>query len=162
MKAVELFEQIRDIPYMIPLSASQEDNCCSGKAARLKRVLEEIGYETRYRVCDFQWSNLPLPEALLHIPHESNSTHVYLEVKIDETWIDVDPTWDPGLKHVFPIATWDGRTGTKIAVKPLRLYSHGESRRIMEEPDPIQTEKDLEKNGVFYKKFNEWLESQRV
>ncbi len=47
------FTKIRDIPYRIPLSSEEEDQCCTGKHKRLFGVLQEAGYKIRWRVCTF-------------------------------------------------------------------------------------------------------------
>lgn len=48
-----------------------------------------------------------LPRHVMDVPHEDDSTHVYLEVFVDGKWINVDPTWDPQLRDILPIAEWD-------------------------------------------------------
>jgi hypothetical protein len=76
---VEEFNRVRDIPYRIPLSPDEPDNCCSGKAERLHKVFTDAGYEVRDRVCTFRWNDLNLPKELLEVPHEDECTHSYLE-----------------------------------------------------------------------------------
>lgn len=162
MDIVKTFEEIRDVPYRIPVAEGEVDNCCSGKVMRLKAALDKAGYKTRYRVCDFRWSDLPLPEEVSSVEHEDESTHVYLEVLMQNKWIDLDPTWDSGIQDVFPISYWDGVSSTPIAVPSVGLYSHEESRQIMEEPDTSDVEYDLKRNGDFYKALNEWLARKRA
>lgn len=159
---VEAFREIRDIPYRIPLSAHETDDCCSGKANRLMRVCKEAGIEVRYRVCSFQWSDLGLPDALQQIPHENDCTHVYLEMLIEDHWVVVDPTWDCALEGLLPVSTWNGETDTVIGVPVRDVFSLEESLRIMNESNVDKViEDDLKKNGAFYKAFNEWLELYR-
>lgn len=68
---ISTFNQIRDVPYRIPLSTKEPDACCSGKAKLLKEALEKE-YKVRYRVVDFLWSELGLPKELLSVKHEDN------------------------------------------------------------------------------------------
>ena len=140
---IHSFENIRDIPYSIPLSIGAVDNCCSGKMKRLKAVLENAGYTTKYRICSFRWSDMDLPEKVTSVRHADNSTHVYLEVLVDGEWINVDPTWDPGIAAILATAHWDGKNSTSIAVKALSLFSDGESRKIMEGGTEEETLDDL-------------------
>lgn len=91
---IDIFNTIRDIPYRIPLSSKEKDECCSGKHIQLKNIFENMGIKSRFRVCSFQWSDMNLPEKITHIPHEDNSTHVYLEVFIENNWKNIDATWD--------------------------------------------------------------------
>lgn len=160
-KTIKIFQQIRDVHYRIPLSESEPNNCCSGKALRLKEELEKAGYSARYRVCDFKWSDLSLPEEILLVPHNDLTQHVYLEVQKEGEWLDVDPTWDSGLHKILPISEWDGKSSTAIAVKPIKLYSHKKSMEIMEQPDPEEEKEVLKKNVDFYEAFNDWLERER-
>lgn len=149
-----VFNSIRDIPYRIPLSPDEPDACCSGKAKALKSWLDEHGYESRYRVVDFRWSDMPLPPEVAGVPHADDSTHVYLEALLDGVWRDLDPTWDAGLAGTLPVAEWDGRTDTPVAVPIRSLRSHEESARIMSggwDGD------DILANGEFYRAFDDWL-----
>ncbi len=161
MQLIESFNQIRDLPYSIPLSFEGEDNCCNGKSKRFFQMLKDTGYKVRYRVCSYLWEELPLPKEILNIPHDPNPAHVYLEVFIDNKWINLDPTWDPGLKNILPVNTWDGRSDTRIAVNPIKLFSLKESARIMSDQPKELIEEDLAKNKEFYKAFNEWITSIR-
>ncbi len=162
MRVVELFNSIRDIPYKISLSLNEEDTSCSGKCIRLKHVFERVGYEVRYRVVEFRWSDMAIPREILDIPHDDNSTHVYLEVLVHEQWVKVDPTWDKKLAAVVPIAEWDGVNDTAVAVPVLAEYDLIKSQDVMERSDKNEVVEDLKKNGEFYKKLNEWLESVRL
>lgn len=161
MNIVETFNAIRDVPYRIPLSANETDNCCSGKARRLKAIFDKEGYETRYRVCEFRWSTLGLPESVLRVPHADLSTHVYLEVKIENEWVDVDATWDMAINSVLKANEWDGRSNTTIAVPVFTKYNEEKSEKIMKEETAEIIEKDLQINRGFYKAFNSWLEQNR-
>lgn len=162
MELEHLFQAVRDIPYRIPLSPNEPDQCCSGKVRQLKHALDAAGYTTRYRVCDFAWSDLPITPEVLAILHDNRSTHVYLEVQRGAAWLAVDPTWDNALHTLFPIASWDGTTSTSLAVTPIHLYSETESAHIMEHEDAAATAKDLQRNGMFYAALNAWLQTRRT
>ncbi len=161
MSIIRTFEKVRDIPYRIPLSLNEEDDCCSGKHKKLYDALTTQGYEVRYRVCAFVWSSLNLPFELSNVPHDNDCTHTYLEIKIDGSWKILDATWDKLLK-IFHINEWDGKSGTEIAVKPTRIFSPRKSLEIvMNSQTEEAIKKDLEINGKFYKGFNEWLDKNR-
>lgn len=162
MNRVQLFNSIRDIPYRIPLNSSEEDRCCNGKVKQLKKLLEAEGYQARYRVCEFKWSDMLLPLFVTAIPHEDFSTHVYLEVFINGKWVVVDPTWDIQIKSILPVNEWDGITDTQIAVTPLKIYSLKKSKKIMERGELEQPDKYWVEDLEFCKSFNQWLESVRV
>ena len=111
----QIFNQVRDIPYKIPVSPKEKDCCCSGKHKILKKLLENLGYKVRYRVISFKWSSINLPKILLDIPHNDLSSHVYLEIFIENKWINMDVTWDSDLKNVFIINQWNSKNNV-IAV----------------------------------------------
>ena len=159
---IKEFYKIRDVPYRIPLSLEEPDDCCSGKSSRLFKIFTEVGYDVRYRVCTFLWSDMNLSRELRIIPHEDECTHSYLEVKIENEWKIVDATWDKSLQGLFTINNWDGKSDTIVAVPVRKCFSTEESTKIMQESLTEQTIiDDLKKNGKFYKAFNKWLEGHR-
>ncbi|MDD4409070.1 MAG: hypothetical protein PHW52_00260 [Candidatus Pacebacteria bacterium] len=158
----KIFIEIRDIPYSIPLAYEAEDRCCTGKHKKFFEILKKDNYEVRWKVCTFKWSSMSLPENLLTIPHDDNSTHAYLEVLINEEWKKVDATWDKFLEKILPINEWDGVSDTRIAIPVISTYSPEESLLIMESESRKIVEADLEVNGSFYKAFNAWLEEVRL
>ena len=161
MDLILAFNSIRDIPYKIPLSSDEVDACCSGKHEKLFKLLIDRGYKVRYRVCAFVWSSLNLPSELEKIPHDDYCTHIYLEINLGGKWEILDATWDKGLKRIFHVNEWDGKSDTEIAVKPIKIFSPQKSLKIVKDQNKEANEKDLEINGKFYKGFNEWLEKNR-
>lgn len=159
MDIAKKFEEIRDIPYRIPLHSSEPDSSCSGKMKAFKKWLDNNGYQSRYRVCEFKWSDINLPNEVTEKPHHDLSSHVYLEILVGNTWIKIDPTWDKALASVLPINEWNSQKDMIIAVHPLHVYNEEKSREIME---GTFDESDIEKNGEFYNALNNWLEQNRV
>lgn len=156
-----LFGSIRDIPYRIPLSLEEEDCACVGKNQKLMNALQELGYEVRWRICDFRWSDLPIPKNVLVIPHDDEAQHAYLEVKLEGEWKTVDATWDAGLHRVLDVADWDGLSATPIAVPCSATLSPEESAKLMSAIDTEAIQHDLGRNGEFYKALNDWLDKVR-
>jgi hypothetical protein len=162
MNIIEEFEKVRDIPYGIPLSLEEPDKCCSGKADMLFKILKKGGYDVRYRLCTFRWSDLNLPKEIQDIPHDDESSHSYLEINIDGQWKILDATWDRKLKGIFNINEWDGKSDTEIAVPVRECLSPEKSLGYIEHistPEAIIA--DYKVNREFYKAFNEWLEMKR-
>ena len=104
-----------------------------------------------------------IPKEILELQKEDLATHVYLEVLVGENWIKVDPTWDSGLKNIFSIAEWDGKTDTLLAVSPIEIYSVEESDKIMNDcaPENIANIKTNDKND-FDDALNKWLDNNRT
>lgn len=163
MDLIKAFNRIRDTPYRIPLTLSEKDDCCSGKSDRLISILQKHGYRARPRICVFRWNQLPIPRKLLKVPHESECTHEYVELFLNNKWIVLDATWDKKLSKVFHINKWNGKSDTRIAVKPIKTYSPAKSQSlVIEGAQKSEIKKDLQKNGEFYMAFNAWLVSARV
>ncbi len=160
-KAVEYFNEIRDIPYSTPLSLQEANCCCTGKNLLLLNKLRGIGYDARWRVCSFKWSELDSPEEVTTAPHEDESTHAYLEFFVDGAWRVVDATWDSPLKGYLPVTGWDGISATPIGVNPIEIFSPEKSDEIMSMPPEHGFAEDIEKNGKFYQALNNWLLSLR-
>jgi len=72
MDRIGYFNWVRDIPYRVPLSPTEPDYCCFGKAQMLEKLLKTTGLDVRPRICDFNWTDLKLPEDILKIPHEDH------------------------------------------------------------------------------------------
>lgn len=162
MNIIEEFKKVRDIPYRIPLSLEELDECCTGKTDRLFKTFKEGGYNVRYRLCTFRWSSLDLPKKLQDIPYDDDSSHTYLEIEIDKEWKIVDATWDKGLKDLFVVNEWDGKSNTEIAVPYIECLSPEKSLGYIKHistPEAIKS--DLKVNSDFYRAFNEWLENYR-
>lgn len=156
------FYRIREIPYRIPLSLTEPDQCCSGKTKQLFAVCESLWIPCRYRVVEFLWSDSGLPNEVSEISHDDLCTHVFLEILLWNEWYYADPTRDSWLRSVFQISERDWVSSTYFAVKPIRFYDLQTSHEIMmwdsTEQEIID---DLEKHRPFYKSLNLWFEEVR-
>ena len=164
---VKEFEGVRDIPYRLPLSTTERNDSCAGKTTLLFKRLTDLGYDCRYRICSFRWSDLDIPAEVINIPHKDDSTHVYLEVEIDGEWKNVDPSWDRSLNKILPVNNWDGKSDTQVAVPALELYSTEKSGEFFEQEELSAESKKIieeriEKNGPFFRAFNDWLAVNRI
>ena len=159
---VQEFIKIRDLPYWIPLTLAEPDECCTGKAKMLFEILKQGGYSVRYRVCKTRWSDLNFPPEIIAIPHGDESSHTYLEICIDGNWKIVDATWDSKLRKTFTINDWDGESDN-VAAFPIReILSPEKSEDYIQHiltSDAIVA--DLKVNREFYRAVNEWLEKKR-
>lgn len=161
MNIISIFNIIRDIPYEIPIKINDDDKCCNWKHILFKLILEKLWYKVRFRVCSFYWDSLNLPKELININHKNYSTHVYLEVLINNKWIDVDLTWDSWLKDIFEINNWDWKNNTKITVEIVEKFSLSKSKMIMSTDDSEEILKDLKINWNFYNSLNNYLDKIR-
>ena len=162
MNEIDYFRSIRDIPYYISTDIDEAEHSCYFKHLLLKNSLESLGINTRLRLCEFRWDNLPLPKGLKRIIHSEYAGHTYLETEIDKKWETLDLTWDKGIESILPVQDWDGLSSTNLAVLPTKVYSPEEClMRFSIKDTPEIIERDLKINREFYKALNGWMSNAR-
>lgn len=157
---MDAFERARDIPYRLALSADETNHSCVGKHQQFKEELEKRGYQVRWVEMAFRWSDLPIPQEILALPHDDDTTHAYLEVFSDCEWLTVDLTWDKGLAYVLSVNEWKDLGGMKTAVPVLRRIPEAEmwiNRTISDQ----QLTDELNRNRSFFAAVNGWMEKNR-
>src|SRR3990170_8337811 len=104
--AINAFNIIRDTPYRLDIAS--KDCSCSSKAKMLGEILIRLGFSIRVKIALFDWRDLPIPQDIANLGHKKFgiSKHYFISVKdkTTEGWVKIDPTWDSGLKNIFPIA----------------------------------------------------------
>jgi hypothetical protein len=127
---IALFERVRDLPYQYPASRDPVEvlekraGSCSGKHYLLGELFRRSGLTVRHMMCThrFNESPLPFPDAMQAqlLRNEIVDVHDYLQILIDGDWVDVDCTWERGLRDFgFPVIDdWDGRTSMLLTVTP--------------------------------------------
>jgi len=158
---IELFEEIKNIKYEIPLKFTLNNSACSWKIILLKNNLNKLWIKSNYRICSFYWKDLNLPKEILNIPHDDFSSHVFLEIQLEGKMIILDPTWDSWLKNIFHINNWDGNNDTQIAVKVVDLFSIDDSEEIMNNINKVDFDQHIIKNHDFYNALNSYLHDVR-
>jgi hypothetical protein len=143
---VALFEHVRDLPYQYPASRNPADvlragsGSCSGKHYLLGELFRQLGLRVRHMMCTHHFNESPLPfpdqmQSLLR-RNEVMDVHDYLQILVDGDWIDVDCTWEKGLREFgFPVtAEWDGRSSMLLTVTPNEHHEvDGDPSRIKDE-----------------------------
>jgi hypothetical protein len=162
MNLADEFKRVRDIPYRIPLSKDEKDCSCSGKTEELMSIFRRTGVNARQRICLFRWKDLGLPAEVMAAAHDDDASHTYFEAQFDGQWIVIDATWDIGLKSIFPINDWDGKSATDIAVPTSEILSPQDGAAYLDEvSSPEAMAKDILMNGSFYKALNDYFEQVR-
>jgi transglutaminase-like putative cysteine protease len=127
---VSLFEHVRDIPYSYPASREPADvlrqrrGTCSGKHYLLGDMFRRLGLPVRHMICTHRFNESPLvfpsPMQQMLQKNEIVDLHDYLQVDIDGGWVDVDATWESGLREFgFPVnEDWDGSSPMLLSVVP--------------------------------------------
>jgi hypothetical protein len=144
---ISLFEQVRDLPYCYPASRDPSEvlkrgqGSCSGKHYLLGELLRRTGLSVRNMICThrFNESPLPFPENMQELlrKNEIVDLHDYLQVLIDGDWVDIDATWELGLRDFgFPVTDdWDGRSSMLLTVIP--------DEQVQLEGDPAQAKEEM-------------------
>ena len=143
---VALFERVRDSPYSYPASRDPAEvlragfGTCSGKHYLLAEFYRLLGLNVRHMICShrFNESDLPFPQDMqeMLMRDEVVDMHDYLQVEIDGQWVDIDATWERGLREFgFPVTEeWDGSSVMRLSVVPdEHVVVEGEAARAKEE-----------------------------
>jgi len=165
---IRIFENVRDIPYMvIPELIHPEKGpvgmlrlgkgSCSPKHFLIAMMFKKLGIQVKDVICPFSWDDpaidypLKLRKLAGEVPIDH---HLACRAYISGRWVLVDATWDPPLRMVgFPVnEEWDGVSDTICAVEPL----------TEEVCDTVRlTESEISLRDRFYDELNEWLEDVR-
>lgn len=162
--SIKIFNEIRDIPFRIPMSATESLFDCAGKSILLRKKLEDLGIKARLAVCFFYWNDLNLPKDIKEIPHDRDCTHTFVEAFINEKWVKLDPSWDSALSKIFDIANFDGENSTDLAVRAIGFFDPEISALMIKKQTENYLEfvaSDLARNEQFYEAVNNYLEAVR-
>ena len=136
-KLVGLFKRVQNIPYFLfrhrdsKKLFSLNKGGCAEKAIWLGNKLKEMDIPVKYYLIEFKWEELPIPKEIIKLGKKGPiklrkkgpAHHLVLKAKVNNKWLWLDPTWDPGLeKGGFPVTkNWNGKTNTKLAVRPVKI-----------------------------------------
>lgn len=158
-KAVEKFYEVRAMPYHIALNDKESNWDCETKNRKLAKELEELAYKTRERIGLIRWSELEIPQEIKDLPHDDESSHLFLEVipPGNTDWVAIDCTWNPELKRAdFPIAEWDGKNSTKVAFDCYKMIPVEKNEEYL---SGIDYDEDIKVNYKIYDAFNKYCDS---
>lgn len=165
---IKTFEEIRDLPYRIPLTKTEiktKDYSCVGKSKMLYQILKS-DYPVRYRFSEFKWKkNANLPHDILKkFKGEDTDYHCYIEIYLNNKWITLDPSLDKKLGKLIPINYWDGKTNTSINFNYDRIIPPSTKESDKLEKEAFNADErilEIKKNYIFFKEFNQLFEKIR-
>jgi hypothetical protein len=144
---IALFERVRDLPYAYPSSRDpiavlrQGHGSCSGKHYLLGELFRMLGLRVRHMICTHRFNESPLPfpppmQEMLR-KNEIVDLHDYVQISVNEGWIDIDATWERGLREFgFPVnEEWDGTL-------PMLLSVVSEDHTVVQQ-DPERLKEEL-------------------
>lgn len=167
---IVLFERVRDLPYAYPASRDPEDvlrvgaGSCSGKHYLLGEMYRRLGLRVRNMICShrFNESPLPFPDEMQEMLRKDEilDMHDYLQVELDGDWIDIDVTWERGLRDFgFPVnEEWDGQASMVLSVVPEEhVVVDGEAARAKEEMLAKLSPRQRALRKRFLEALNRWV-----
>jgi transglutaminase-like putative cysteine protease len=125
---IALFERVRDIPYGYPASRDpsevlrQARGSCSGKHYLLGTLYRLLALPVRHMICTHRFNEsalvFPAPMQELLRKNQILDVHDYLQIRVDDEWIDVDATWPRPLREFGFAVTedWDGKSAMVLSV----------------------------------------------
>ena len=167
---IAVFERVRDIPYQYPAERDPRAvlhigrGSCSGKHYLLGEMFRGLNLQVRNMICTHRFNESPLPfpeemQALL-LKNEIVDLHDYLQVSVDGNWIDVDATWELGLREFgFPVTDeWDGRSSMLLTVNPDEQTTvQGDPGKAKEEMLSKLTNRQRQLRKQFLEALAQWV-----
>lgn len=168
---IVLFEHVRDIPYCYPASRDPVEvlergrGSCSGKHHLLGEMFRVLGLPVRHMICTHRFNESPLvfppPMQEMLRKNEIVDVHDYLQIRIDDAWIDIDATWERGLREFgFPVnEEWDGIRPMILSVVPEEhLVADREPERLKEALLSKLTPRQRVLRKQFLEALNGWVQ----
>lgn len=154
---IDIFKQVRSVKYACIEKRNPEKlfekgkGSCFEKNYYLGKNLEEKGYSVKYMLAEFDWTDIDISQDTISERDDTKGEHLFLKVKVEDKWINIDASWDDGLKTKFPFEEdWNGKSDTVLGVEPIEVK---EWNNIPETMEVEQTS--------FFKKLNKELERKR-
>jgi hypothetical protein len=168
---IALFEGVRDIPYCYPASHDpgellrQGRGSCSGKHYLLGEMFRLLGLPVRHMICTHRFNESPLvfppPMQEMLRKNEIVDLHDYLQIAVDEEWVDVDATWPRSLREFgFPVnEDWDGKRAMLLSVVPEDFaVAERDPERLKEELLAKLTPRQRSLRKQFLEALNNWVQ----
>ena len=169
---IAVFEHVRDIPYCYPASRDPAEvlregrSSCSGKHYLLGEMFRLLGLRVRHMICTHRFNESPLvfPPPMQEIlrKNEIVDLHDYLQIVVDDdTWVDIDATWERGLREFgFPVNDdWDGKSAMVLSVVPEDFaIAERDPERLKEELLSKLTPRQRALRRQFLESLSRWVQ----
>jgi hypothetical protein len=168
---IALFEHVREIPYVYPASRDPVEvlrewrGSCSGKHYLLGELFRLLDLPVRHMICTHRFNESPLvfppPMQQMLEKNQIVDLHDYLQIEVDGVWIDVDATWERGLREFgFPVnEDWDGCHPMLLSVVPEDVsVAERDPERLKEELLSKLTPRQRMLRKQFLDALNGWVQ----
>lgn len=168
---IVLFETVRDIPYRYPAGRHPAEvlqngyGGCSGKHYLLGEMYRLLGLQVRHMICTHRFNEAPLvfpaPMQEMLRKNEIVDLHDYLQIGVDNEWIDIDATWPSTLREFgFPVNDdWNGTSPMLLSVVPEELaIAERDPERLKDELLSKLTPRQRMLRKQFLEALNGWVQ----
>ena len=168
---IALFEHVRDIPYRYPASRNPVEvlqkgwGSCSGKHYLLGELYRLVGLRVRHMICTHRFNESPIvfppPMQEMLRRNEIVDLHDYLQIAVDDQWLDVDATWQRGLREYgFPVnEDWDGKSAMLLSVVSEEIaVAERDPERVKEELLSTLTPRQRTLRKQFLEALSSWVQ----
>ena len=107
---ISIFETVRDFVYQINWVSDPENLLeikewyCTSKHRLLKEIYDRLWYKTQLCFIPFSFDMIYLPDELKNRWYANKKWyHTFLQMLIDNKWIDIDATFNPELKNFYVV-----------------------------------------------------------
>ena len=168
IERISIFETVRDFVYQINWVSDPEkllevkEWYCASKHRLLKEIYEKLWYETKLCFVPFSFNMIYLPDFLKDWWYANKKWyHTFLQMLIDDKWIDIDATFNPELKNYYVVnENRDWISSQKVICNYNKIYTPSSAeeeqkiKKLLSDNGGMATE-DYER----IKKFNNWIKS---
>lgn len=162
--AAKIFEDIRERPYRVAVSADAPADNCYFKGVELIKMMTTLGYTMRGRVGEINWHDWPLPQDILALMNtDAPETHFYPEILMDDgNWYVLDPSLNKAFAQKFGLPYSEFGAANMPCFRITRLYEPNEQAPYAWSwlSDKTVIERYTEKMGPFMNALNEWLKRE--
>ena len=161
--AKNVFERIREQPYLVSTEQGQVAPNCFFKGCQLINDLSVLGYGVRGRTAEMDWTRTPLPTEITDlILDDVLQLHFYPEVLIDGEWRILDPSIDPETAKLgFKMVEFENEEG-KCCFATSNVCSLEEQIVMFNKiSEPAYLEHYFSRSRLFLEAINKWLIEQR-
>jgi hypothetical protein len=168
---IAVFDRVREIPYAYPASRDpaevlrQGRGTGSGKHYLLGEMFRRLGLRVRHMLCTHRFNESPLvfppPMQELLRKNEIVEFHDYVQIAVGDAWVDVDATWERGLREFgFPTnEDWDGQSAMLLSVVPADFsIVEGDPERWKEELLCTLTPRQRTLRKQFLEAMSSWVQ----
>jgi hypothetical protein len=128
-------------------------------------MYRRLGLPARHLICSHRFNESPIvfPDEMQEMlrKNEIVDLHDYLQVQVDGVWVDVDATWEAGLRAFgFPVnEDWDGKSSMALSVVPEELtFVERDPERQKEAMLSKLTPRQRTLRSQFLEALNDWVQ----